>query len=222
MVANRDGKASGRKDSLARLTYERIKNDILDQRLLPRQPLVEADLAAEYKVSKTPVREALLTLAREGLVELSSFRGGRVRDFTADDAREIYEVRELLEPFALEQAVPHLYEDLESLHSLLDEAKVAAEGGDRRRLSELNRRFHDVLVARCGNGRVVEILARLQDQVRVISLRFWNVQATYLYEAEQHAAILAAVEAGNARGAAELLRTHIVEFKERYVDIWER
>jgi DNA-binding GntR family transcriptional regulator len=204
------------------MTHERIKNDILDQRLLPRQPLVEAELATEYQVSKTPVREALLTLAREGLVELNSFRGGRVRNFTADDAREIYEVRELLEPFALGRAVPHLGEDLGTLRSLLDEAKTAAESGERRRLSELNRRFHDMLVARCGNGRVVEILDQLQDQVRIISLRFWNVRATYLQEAEQHAAILAAIEAGDARGAAELLRLHIVEFKERYVDTWER
>lgn len=222
MVVNIDERSPRRRDSLARLTHERIKNDILDQRLLPRQPLVEAELATEYQVSKTPVREALLTLAREGLVELNAFRGGRVRDFTADDAREIYKVRELLEPFALEQAAPHLQDDLGSLRSLLDEARVAAESGDRRRLSELNRGFHDMLVAQCGNGRVIEILDRLQDQVRVISLRFWNVQASYLHEAEQHAAILDAVEAGYARKAAELLRLHIVEFKERYVDTWER
>lgn len=222
MRVNRDGSA-GQRGSLTKLAYERIKDDILDQRLLPRQPLVEAELAAKYGVSKTPVREALLTLSREGLVELNSFRGGRVRDFTADDAREIYELREILEPHALERAVPHLdNDDLWLLRSLLEEAKTAAEGGDRRKLSNLNRRFHDALVARCGNGRVIEILTRLQDQVRVISLRLWKVQATYLHEAEQHAAILAAIEAGNARRAGELLRNHITEFKERYIDEWDR
>jgi DNA-binding GntR family transcriptional regulator len=217
------GRASGNKrESLGRLAYERIKGDILDERLLPRQPLVEAELAAKYGMSKTPVREALLSLAREGLVEMSSFRGGRVRDFTADDAREIYELRELLEPFALRRAVPRLTDgDRRSLRDLLDKAQAAAEGGDRRELSRLNCAFHGSLVARCRNEKVIEILAHLQNQVRVMSLRLWNVRATHLREAEQHEAILTAVEAGQADRAAELLGEHISEFRERYVREWD-
>lgn len=217
------GRASGNKrESLGRLAYERIKGDILDERLLPRQPLIEAELAAKYGVSKTPVREALLSLAREGLVEMSSFRGGRVRDFTADDAREIYELREVLEPFALRRAVPRLTDgDRRSLRDLLDKAQAAAEGGDRRELSRLNCAFHSSLVARCRNEKVIEILAHLQNQVRVMSLRFWNVRATHLREAEQHEAILTAVEAGQANRAAELLGEHISEFRERYIREWD-
>lgn len=216
------GRASGNKrESLGRLAYERIKGDILDERLLPRQPLIEAELAAKYGMSKTPVREALLSLAREGLVEMSSFRGGRVRDFTADDAREIYELRELLEPFALRRAVSRLTDDdRRSLRDLLDKAQAAAEGGDRRELSRLNCAFHGSLVARCRNQKVIEILAHLQNQVRVMSLRLWNVRATHLREAEQHEAILTAVEAGQSDRAAELLGEHISEFSERYVREW--
>lgn len=217
------GRASGNKrESLGRLAYERIKGEILDERLLPRQPLIEAELAAKYGMSKTPVREALLSLAREGLVEMSSFRGGRVRDFTADDAREIYELRELLEPFALRRAVPRLTDgDRRSLRALLDKAQAAAERGDRRELSRLNCAFHSSLVARCRNEKVIEILAHLQNQVRVMSMRLWNVRATHLREAEQHRAILTAVEAGQADQAAELLGEHISEFRERYVREWD-
>lgn len=194
----------------------------MDERLLPRQPLIEAELAAKYGMSKTPVREALLSLAREGLVEMSSFRGGRVRDFTADDAREIYELRELLEPFALRRAVPRLTDDdRRSLRDLLEKAQAAAEGGDRRELSRLNCAFHGSLVARCRNEKVIEILAHLQNQVRVMSLRLWNVRATHLREAEQHEAILKAVEAGQADRATELLGEHISEFRERYVHEWD-
>ena len=207
---------------MGRLAYERIKGEILDERLLPRQPLIEAELAAKYGMSKTPVREALLSLAREGLVEMSSFRGGRVRDFTADDAREIYELRELLEPFALRRAVPRLTDgDRRSLRALLDKAQAAAEGGDRREFSRLNGAFHSSLVARCRNEKVIEILAHLQNQVRVMSMRLWNVRATHLREAEQHRAILTAVEAGQADRAAELLGEHISEFRERYIREWD-
>jgi DNA-binding GntR family transcriptional regulator len=214
--------AGNKRESLGRLAYERIKEDILDERLLPRQPLIEADLAAKYGMSKTPVREALLSLAREGLIEMSSFRGGRVRDFTADDAREIYELRELLEPFALRRAAPRLTDgDRRSLRDLLDKAQAAAEGGDRRELSRLNCAFHSSLVARCRNEKVIEILAHLQNQVRVMSLRLWNVRATHLREAEQHEAIWTAVEAGQADRAAELLGEHISEFRERYIREWD-
>ena len=207
---------------MGRLAYERIKGEILDERLLPRQPLIEAELAAKYGMSKTPVREALLSLAREGLVEMSSFRGGRVRDFTADDAREIYELRELLEPFALRRAVPRLTDgDRRSLRALLDKAQAAAEGGDRRELSKLNCAFHSSLVARCRNEKVIEILAHLQNHVRVMSMRLWNVRATHLREAEQHRAILTAVEAGQADRAAELIGEHISEFRERDVNEWD-
>lgn len=220
--SNLDSGVDSGRSSLARQAYERIKDDIMDQRLLPRQSLVESELAARYGMSKTPIREALLGLTREGLIELNSFRGGRVRDFTANDAREIYEVRELLEPFALRQAVPHLGDnDGRCLRALLDEAKAAAERGGRRTLSKLNRVFHGSLVARCDNERVIDILSRLQDQIKVMSLRFWNVQATHLHEAYQHEVILAAVEAGDADRAAELLGNHISEFKERYIREWD-
>lgn len=211
-----------RRESLAQLAYQRIRDDLLDQRLLPRQPLVEVELAADHGMSKTPIREALLSLAREGLVQMSSFRGGRVWAFTADDPCEIYEVRELLEPYALRRAALRLKDgDMHAVHALLNEARVAAERGNRRELSKLNRAFHGSLVARCGNEGVIDILSHLQDQIRVMSLRFWNVQATHLHEACQHEVILAAVEVGDADRAAELLGKHISEFEERYVREWD-
>jgi DNA-binding GntR family transcriptional regulator len=205
------------KKSLTQVAYERIKGDILSLRLMSRQPLVEAELAAEYGMSKTPVREALLSLAREGLVELNSFRGGRVRDFTAREVRELYELRALMEPFALSRAMPLMtVEDRKTLRSLLNKARDVAERGDHRELSGLNRSFHGALFAKCDNVRLVEMLTQFQDQLRVISLRFWHAHATYIHEAGQHEAILEAVEAGDADLAAERLREHIVEFAKAY------
>jgi DNA-binding GntR family transcriptional regulator len=205
------GRRSGnRRGSLAQVAYERIRDDILDEQMFPRQPLIETELAAKYGMSKTPIREALLSLAREGLVEMSSFRGGRVRDFTANDACEIYEVRELLEPFALRRAVPRLEDgDRRALRVLLDEAKVAAFGGDWRELSKLNRAFHGPLVAQCGNRRVIEILVRLQDQVMVMSLRLWNVQATHLQEPEQHKTVSIPSSAARKAGSSPASANHL-------------
>src|SRR5215218_8438550 len=171
--------------SLGPRVAERIKDDIFRARLLPREPLIEAELAAAHGVSKTPVREALSSLARAGLVDLDPFRGARVRDFTADDVREIYEMRVLLEPFALEKAVPRMDEnDRGLLSSLLDDADAAAES---------------------------------QDQLRAIALRSWMLTPTYPREAEQHRRVAEAVASGDADRAADLLRDHIVGFKEQFV-----
>jgi DNA-binding GntR family transcriptional regulator len=180
--------------------------------------LVEAELAEAYGVSKTPVREALLSLTRVGLVEIDSFRGARVRDFTAEDVREIYEMRMLLEPFALERAVPQMEDgDRALLRPLLQEADAAVEREDLLRLSAINRDFHRALVVRCGNSRIVETLDHLHAQLQVIALRLWFLKPTYVQEAQQHKAVAAAVEARETSRAAELLRAHIIEFKDRYV-----
>jgi DNA-binding GntR family transcriptional regulator len=205
---------------LAQRTYEQIREDILNQRLLPRETLIEAELSERYGVSKTPVREALLALAQVGLVESLAFRGWRVKHFTADDAREIYEIRELLEPHALRAAVPRMTAAHHArLRQILSDARQAIEAGELSTLSRLNRLYHVELVEPCGNSRVVGFLHRLQDQLRVMAVRTWLQAASYRREADQHEAILAAVEAGAGERAARLLREHIVEFRRRYTEV---
>jgi len=195
--------------------------DIFRGRLLPREPLTEAVLARTYGVSKTPVREALSSLARRGLVEVDPFRGARVRNFTGDDVREISEVRLLLEPFALQKAVSRMDEDDRVLlFALLDDADEAAESEDLYVLSGINRRFHDALIARCGNGRIIETMGQIHDQLRAIALRSWMLTPTYPREAEQHRRVAEAVASGDAERAVDLLRDHIVEFEEQFVGVF--
>jgi len=107
--------------------------------------------------------------------------------------------------------------DRELLRSLLEEADHAAERGDLYGLSALNRKFHDALVARCGNRRIIETIDQVQDQLRAIALRSWMLKPTYLREAEQHRGVAKAVESRNAHRAADLLRMHIVGFGEQFV-----
>lgn len=203
---------------LTRFAYEKIKSDILSRVLLPRESLVETDLAARYGMSKTPVREALLALSQSGLVESNAFRGWRVRHFGSEDARNIYQLREVLEPFALEQAVPRLTKgEIEDLRGLLSQARTAIEKRDLPELSELNRTFHARLVARCGNARMVAVIADLREQLQVMAVRTWRAEPSYGREMKQHEAIVQAIEAGDGRLASERLRAHILEFCERYV-----
>lgn len=209
---------SGGRQSLTRQVEEHIKADILSGTLLPNEQLVESTLATRYGTSKTPIREALLMLAQAGVVDNTTFRGWRVRFFTRKDAVEIYQLRELIEPFGLRLAMPQMTaEDLEMLDSLLSGACEAIVSQDLLRLSYVNRMFHEGLMAKCGNTRLVHILDDARDQLRVISVQLWQIEPTYKHEMRQHEQILAAVRAGDAELAAERLHTHIVEFKQRYV-----
>jgi DNA-binding GntR family transcriptional regulator len=127
-------------------------------------------------------------------------------------------VRVLLEPFALQKAVPRMDDDhRSSLFSMLDDADVAARREDLYLLSGLNRTFHDALIARCDNGRIIETVGQIQDQLRAIALRSWMLAPTYAREAEQHRMVAEAVASGDAARAADLLRNHIVGFEEHFV-----
>jgi DNA-binding GntR family transcriptional regulator len=212
------GVKTARSGRLNLIAYERIKDEVFDQRILPREPLIEAELAARYGMSKTPVREALLALVRDGLLEGTPFRGVRVRHFTADDVREIYELREILEPPALCNSDGRLDDGrLAELREVLVRAEEAAKSGQIRNLSRLNRLFHRLLVAECGNSRIIDVLERLQDQLRLIALTSWAIQPSYSHESEQHWAILRALETHDTESAANLLHAHIKEFSGRYL-----
>jgi DNA-binding GntR family transcriptional regulator len=192
---------------------ETIKAGILSGELRPGQPLVEAELAASLEVSKTPVREALKTLAGSGLVVMSPYKGASVRIVDAELARAVYEVRVVMEPEAVRRAVTQRA-DFGAAASALDEA--AAEP-DPARISLINRRFHRMLYTGCGNALMVGILDGLSDQTALITVAGWGIRPTWTAEHVEHAEILAAARDGDSDSAAGLLRAHIQKFAERVV-----
>ena len=190
---------------------ESIKEAILNGKLKPGQALVETDLAATLNVSKTPVREALKTLAGSGLVVMSPYKGAAVRTVDAAMAGSVYDVRMLVEPEALRRAV--------LLGASFDEAALALEDvDDLARRSLANRRFHRALYAGCGNPLMIQILDGLRDQAALITVAGWGICPTWDDEAAEHRAILAAAVAGKGDLASELLRRHIQTFADRVVE----
>jgi DNA-binding GntR family transcriptional regulator len=190
---------------------ESIKEAILNGRLKPGQALVETDLAATLNVSKTPVREALKTLAGSGLVVMSPYKGAAVRTVDAEMAGSVYDVRMLMEPEALRRAI--------GLGASFDEAAQALEDvSDLAGRSLANRRFHRALYAGCGNPLMIQILDGLRDQAALITVAGWGICPTWDDEAAEHRAILAAAVRAEGDLAFELLRRHIQTFADRVVE----
>ncbi|MCG8922027.1 GntR family transcriptional regulator [Lentzea sp. CC55] len=190
---------------------ESIKEAILHGKLKPGQALVESELAATLNVSKTPVREALKTLAGSGLVAMSPYKGATVRMVDAEMAASVYDVRLLLEPEALRRSV-RLRADFSEARAALDDT------GDLARRSLANRRFHRALYAGCGNPLMVEILDGLRDRTALITVAGWGLRPTWEAEDAEHRAILAVAEEGFADEAADLLRRHVQTFADRVVE----
>jgi DNA-binding GntR family transcriptional regulator len=188
-----------------------IRHQILTGQLPPGQPLVEAELAAKFGVSKTPVREALRTLVGSGLVTMSRYKGAAVRVVDESLARSVYEVRLLLEPEAVRQAVAR-GAAMDAAREALHRADAASDRAER---SLANRDFHRAMYCPCDNALLTRILDDLRDQTALVSVLAWNMRPTWRQEAAEHRAILAAAEAGDADRAAELVTAHIRSFVAR-------
>jgi DNA-binding GntR family transcriptional regulator len=207
--------------SMAERVAASLREAITSLDLRPGEAIVEGNVARQLGVSTTPVREALHRLAKDGLVVLNRYRGARVANMTARDVREIFQLREVLEPLAAELALPRFTDaDLAVMHERIEGAAHAMARSDWGELSRCNRRFHGMFIARCGNERLRHTLENLQDQNRIIALLTWEKRGHETQEHEEHLAVLDAVQQRKAELAAARLRQHIVRFGQSIFDLW--
>ncbi len=188
-----------------------LRRAIMNGTLPAGRPLVETDLAKSFGVSKTPVREALKTLAGLGLVTMSEYRGAVVRSVDYEMARSVFEVRRLLEPQAVQLAVAAGNVDA---NEALDALRRAEKSDDKAEKSLANRDFHRLMYATCGNPLLISILDDLRDQTALITVTAWKYGITWVHEAREHEAILEAAQAGDAAEAQRLTDLHIGSFTD--------
>lgn len=199
--------------SLAQRVYAQLKQDIADFRLLPGDRFTEGEVAQRLSVSRTPVREALQRLEKEGWLEVRFRSGWSVRplDFTQFD--HLYDLRIILETAAArqlcEQPEPASLGALKAIW-LVPAEERATDGAAVARLDE---EFHAVLVAAAGNPEVTRCHRDVTERIRIIRrLDFTQgerIVATY----QEHAQILRAILRRRAEQAVLLLRTHIESSK---------
>ena len=178
-----------------------------DGRLEPGSLHSVAQLAAQLGVSRTPVREALLMLEREGRVRFERNRGVRVLAPTAHDIAEVFELRRLLEVPSTASAAGRV--DLDALQAELDGMSRAAEAADEAAFMDHDERFHALIVAASGNRRLVAAVAALRDAVRGRGASTVGRSRSLQEIQAEHAAILDAVRSGDADRAGAAMRYHL-------------
>jgi DNA-binding GntR family transcriptional regulator len=190
--------------------YRRVKTLILDNLLPPHSQHLEAELAVHLGMSRTPVREAMLRLAQEGLVEVTPRHGMRVLPISAADMRDIYDVLESLEPKAAELLARRRVspEELAPLHRACDAMEASLADGDRPAWAAADEAYHRHLLDLCGNRRLAAMVMQVWEQSHRARMVTLNLRPLPQASTAEHRAMLVAIAAGDGERAHELFRMH--------------
>lgn len=196
--------------TLVDIVYRKIKNKILSNEFPLGYQALEQEIAALLGVSRTPVREALIRLDKEGLVELIPRRGMYVRPLVPDDMREIYEVLTCLESTAAEllarrkpgKAV------LAPMERAIDAMDTALARDDLDSWAEADAEFHNALLQLCGNRRLAEFAETVRDQGHRARLATLRLRPRPTRSNVDHRAVLNAIRSGDWRKARNTHEAH--------------
>ena len=196
---------------LADHVKERLLEEILSGRYRPDDRIVETQVARELGTSQAPVREALRGLEAMGVVEITPFRGARVRRATRRELLEAYVVRSALEELGARLAMPRLDEGLlDELAGQVAAMEAAARAGDGRLVAEADARFHGRIVEAADNGSLAKLWRSLEPFSRTY-LTVIAPGADLAWSAGLHAPILAALRARDVDGVVQALGRHFAE-----------
>jgi DNA-binding GntR family transcriptional regulator len=198
--------------SLVELSVRRLRRDILSGALPPGERLIEEQLTHSFGISRAPLREALRELAQQGLVEHSPRRGVRVAELSATDVDELFGLRDLLERYSMQLALP--LPDSRSLAGLTDAwdaMAAAARAGDAFRENEAHRQFHIEVVALAGQRQL-----RMAFEPVILKLQLYmaaNLRREAEHRApsegvERHRRLLEAIASGDLPTVLAELATH--------------
>ncbi|MER8594256.1 GntR family transcriptional regulator [Mesorhizobium sp. M1182] len=195
--------------------YEEIVRMIVSGELPSGAPLDEKALTEKLQVSRTPFREALGTLSKEGLIEIRPYRGFFVRSFSRKEIDGLYELRKVLECFAVELAVPHMSNHhIAAFERILGSAVDALRRGDMQDYGKYDREFHEMIAALSDNAALIETLSRLALQIQIGRVIANESHAFAEQAARERDDILAAFRRRDTRGAVALMHTHISDVQQ--------
>jgi DNA-binding GntR family transcriptional regulator len=216
--------AASPRESQPERVYRQIKQLILDNELPPGSFVLQEELGARLGVSRTPIREALVRLEHDGLIEVRPRRGMRVLPVSIDGMREIYEVLTVLEAQAARLAAQRGVDaaTLDALESAVEGMDRALETDDLDAWAIADGRYHETLTAASGNTRLTAMVATVTEQayrVRRLTLRLRPKPSR---SNDDHRALIAAIKAGDGQRAFEIHEHHRGETGRMLIALLER
>ncbi|HET7205095.1 MAG TPA: GntR family transcriptional regulator [Terriglobales bacterium] len=190
--------------------YQKIRTGILKGEFPPSAVLSEYQLATQFNLSRTPVREALTRLEHEGMIRTVPGRGAFVAELTPHDIMEIYEVREQLESYAARMAAERMEaEDIAKLGKIIEEMHECSAAGYTRETFETDISLHKTIIRSTQNQRMFAILATLDDQMHRIRSMWPRTPRWLDGTLEEHDQIVKCIKKGDPDGAEQAMRRHL-------------
>ena len=201
---------------------ELIRQAIIDGRLNPGQRLKEEQLARELGISRTPVREALLMLQAEGLVDAAPNRGAAVHTYSAEDLDDLYKLRAVLEGYATRRAASRLAD--ETIAGLRESCErfegILNDGAEMGELVKENLLFHQTILDGAASGRLTTMVRQVIELPLVYRSYVWYSPEQQRISAHYHWQITRALEARDADRAELIMKEHIFEARDLLLAHW--
>ena len=195
------------KNTQAVLVAQEIRTLILNGVFTPGQPLRQDALCERLNVSRTPLRHALQSLAEDGLVEVAGFKGARVAILDQGMVDDLFQMRMLLEPLALQSALPRLTKvDFAKAEMVLDAAEAEQKPS---RLSQLNWDFHRALYGPSNRETLMRTIQQINTASAFAEVIANSIGARRSDSADEHRRLLEACRAGDQASASSLLTDHL-------------
>ena len=192
------------------MAYQRLRTEITEGTLKPGDPLREAELSRRLGVSKTPIREALVRLQRDRLVELVPYKGAVVSGYTRSDLAHIYQLREILEGACARDAARSASpEDLTELAGIVRETNRALEDGDHAAVVGLFYAFDEIIYGQTSNPYIADLIEDLGTHLYRIGQLTLSIPGRLEASAEQHELIYEAILRRDAEAAEARMREHV-------------
>jgi DNA-binding GntR family transcriptional regulator len=221
-VAGEPGRTTG---SSVEYVYRTLRERIMDNSLPPNTQLLEQALVDSLGVSRTPVREALVRLESEGLLQIIPRHGARVLPISLDDMREIYEILASLEPTAAETLARRgaTAEELAIFDGACDRMEAALDRDDLAGWAEADDAYHHHLLDICGNRRLRDFVRICFDQSRRAKFLTMRLRDEKPYRSvREHRAVVDAIRRGDAAAAHDIYRRHRERARDEQLGLMTR
>jgi len=204
------GKFPQKGESLRKQLYTYLRRAITTGELETSKLYSEHEISSTFGISKTPVREALLQLDHEGLIEYHANKGIKVRDIQDDDVRDIFEMRCVLESFVIEALAnknqPKLIEEAENI---LETQNKCITNNDRAGWISANVNLHMLFVNAFGNKRIADAIERFSNDIQRMGLKLISNRDRMREAFKEHRAIILALKRKDNRAAKRAMIKHL-------------
>ena len=217
MKANRNNSKN-----LSFIAYQIIKSAILNRKLRSNETINISRLANDLKLSRTPIREALVMLEKDGLIIRTDNRGFSIRQFSMKDIHDIYEFRKVLEKASIKLIVANVTDEkIEELSNILKHYQKAIQDNDPEKATLGDLEFHKKLIEICNNTLIYEAMKSCMEKLTMVGRSLANIDL-FIQSNFEHQEILSTLKAKDTNKLTKQMKEHVSNARNRRLNILKK